>query len=397
MRIAYCDCFSGISGDMFLAALLDAGMPLTELQQGIAMLHLPEKVELTLKETHKGPLRASQLQVQVGPGEHHRHPTDIRELIEGSDLSARVKHDSQKVFDLLAQAEARVHGVPADEIHFHEVGATDSIVDIVGAALGLEYLGIDRLYASPLPYGSGQVKTQHGVLPLPAPATLEIARLVHIPLLPMDASHELVTPTGAAILGALATFEQPSLIVTGLGVGAGKRDLAWPNVLRLMVGEVAAGDGSPHILIETNIDDMNPQLYGYVMNRLFEAGALDVYMTPVYMKKNRPGTVLAVIARQSDEQRLARLILEETTTLGLRVQPMRRYEAERRMTTVSTAYGDVPLKLKILGGAIVQAVPEYDACVRLAGERQVALSAVYGAAMLAAGELLRSAQHTRHM
>jgi pyridinium-3,5-bisthiocarboxylic acid mononucleotide nickel chelatase len=390
MTIAFCDCFSGISGDMFLAALVDAGVPLAHLQQQLGLLALAESYTLVASETHKGALRACRVDVQIAQGtvSGHRHPSAIHDMIMASALSDKVKKDSCAIFQLLAEAEARVHGEPIEHVHFHEVGAVDSIVDIVGAAIGLEYLGIAQLYSSPLPYGSGQVQSQHGLLPLPAPATLQVAQLAHIPLSPMATDVELVTPTGAAIVGTLAVFERPPLVVSTLGVGAGKRDLAWPNIMRLIVGETSPAGNRQMVLIETNIDDMNPQVYGHVMNRLFEAGARDVYMTPIYMKKNRPGTMLSVLALREDEPRLARLILEETSTLGMRVQPVQRYEAQRKMASVTTEFGDVPVKLKILDNVIVQATPEYDVCVHLATQHAVPLVRVHSAATVAAAALL---------
>jgi len=386
MKIAYVDAFSGISGDMFLGALIDAGLSLDELRGQLARLTLPDRYELEVTQTKKGALRASQFQVRVEQAAHthHRHYSEIAEMIEASPLSTRVRQASLAIFRLLAEAEGRVHGTPPEEVHFHEVGAVDSIVDIVGAAVGLEQLEIERLYASPLPMGSGMVQSQHGPLPLPAPATLQVLVAVHAPTVPSPASVELVTPTGAALLGALATFEQPSLRLLGVGVGAGQRDLPWPNVLRLMLGEVESPGGPPLVLIETNIDDMNPQVFGHVMGRLLEAGALDVYLTPIYMKKNRPATLLGIIARKADEHHLARLVLAETTTLGLRVQPIYRYEAQRTERLVATPYGDVPLKLKLLDGQVVQAAPEYDVCARLADEHQVPLMVIYQAALNAA-------------
>ena len=432
MKIAYCDCFSGISGDMFLAALLDAGMPLQHLQAQLALLKLPEPFEISVAPTHKGALVASLLEIKLAPHRHdhadehlhtvqehehehteeehpahehmvhehsaHDHPrnyAEIRQLIDASGLSPAVKASSQAIFQRLAEAEAQVHGVPVDEVHFHEVGAVDSILDTVGAAIGLEYLGIQRLYASPLPLGSGTVNTQHGLLPVPAPATLRLLTAARAPVVPSQAQVELVTPTGAAILAALATFQQPAMTLTGLGMGAGRRELPWPNVLRILLGESEAAalpDENPRsvgdentrsvgmVVIETNIDDSSAQALGHVMGRLFSAGALDVYFTPIYMKKNRPATMLSVIARKSDEASLARLILEETTTFGMRVQPIYRYEAERSFRTVQTEYGEVPLKLKILDGKVVQAAPEYDVCARLASEHNVPLAKVYAAA-----------------
>jgi len=377
MKIAYADCFSGISGDMFLAALLDAGLPLEALQEGISKLNLGEKVELRLRETRKGALRATSLDVLVPHSQHHRHPSDILDILAASQLSQNVKQTTQQIFNGLAEAEARVHGETIDQVHFHEVGALDSIIDVAGTVIGLEALGIERLYASPLPYGSGTINSDHGILPLPAPATLEVLRLAHAPLTPSPAQVELVTPTGAAILAALATFERPDLTITGVGIGAGKRDLPWPNIMRLIVGESPTSENSKLIQIETNIDDMNPQVFGHVMEKLFVAGALDVFMIPIYMKKNRPATLLGVIAQKQDEAALAELILRETTTLGLRVQPIYRYEAQRNFRLLRTRYGDVKIKQKIVNGQVLQSIPEYEDCARLASENEVSLADIY--------------------
>jgi uncharacterized protein (TIGR00299 family) protein len=379
MKVAYADCFSGISGDMFLAALLDAGLPLETLQGGIDGLGLPERVELRLTETHKGGLRAADLEVVAPESRQQRGLGDLLAIVSAGRLSDPVKGTASRVFTLLAEAESGVHGEPVEEVHFHEVGATDSIVDVVGAAIGLDALGIERLYASPLPYGSGTVESRHGPLPLPAPATLELLRAAHAPLAPSPAQVELVTPTGAAILAALATFERPELTIGSVGVGAGKRDLPWPNLMRLIVGEVPAEGAAEMVQLETNIDDMNPQFYGHIMDKLFAAGARDVFLAPIQMKKNRPGTMLGVIACRRDEAALAELILRETTTLGLRVQPIDRYEAQRELRPVQTVYGALTVKLKLLDGKVVQSVPEYDDCVRLANENGVSLAEIYQA------------------
>ncbi len=403
MRYVFVDCYSGISGDMFLAALLDAGLPLDHLLGQLQLLDLPEHFDIRVRKINKGAIRASQVEIDLGESHdhaashekaethaHHRHFRDIQILIEASRLSPRVKEITLAVFQHLAEAEARVHGTTIDEVHFHEVGALDSIIDTVGAAIGLEYFEVDRVYASALPWSSGQVETQHGSLPLPAPATLELLNMAHAPVTPSAAKVELVTPTGAAILATLATFEQPAMILSGLGTGAGQRDLPWPNILRLIFGESEAAPPTAMVQIETNIDDMNPQLFGHVMGQLFNAGALDVYYTPIYMKKNRPATMLSVIARRSDEPTLARLILEETTTFGMRVQPITRYEAQRSIQTVETEYGQIPVKLKILDGSVVQAAPEYDACVRLAAELDIPLYQIYTAALLAGKNMVDS-------
>lgn len=380
MKIAYADCFSGVSGDMFLASLLDAGLPIDVLREGIDALDLPEKIELKLTETHKGALRASDLEVIVPHSHHHRHLSDILTIINGSRLNADVKESASRVFTLLAEAEARVHGEPVEHIHFHEVGALDSIVDVTGAAIGLNALGIQKLYASPLPYGSGTVESAHGLLPLPAPATLEILTRANAPLSPLQSDAELVTPTGAALLATLAEFGRPAMSVTATGIGAGKRDLAWPNVMRLIIGETPEPDAAEMVQIETNIDDMNPQFYGYVMDKLFAAGAKDVYLIPIQMKKNRPGTLLGVICLRRDEAAIGEVILRETTTLGMRVLPIGRHEALREFRKVETRYGSLTIKVKVLNGLVIQSVPEYDECVRLANENNVSLAEIYRSA-----------------
>jgi uncharacterized protein (TIGR00299 family) protein len=382
MKVAYCDCFSGISGDMFIGALIDASLPLDLLRKNISGLSLEEPFELAVQETHKGALRATQFQVILPDRvSSHRSLADISAIIQNSSLSKQVKEDSLAIFHRLAEAEARVHGVPVESIHFHEVGATDAIVDIVGVAVGLEALGIEKLYASALPLGSGLVETAHGTLPLPAPATLELLSGAHAPTFPLSTPFELVTPTGAAILSSMAAFEQPELVLQRIGLGAGRLDLPWPNVLRLWVGEAPASPQPQVVLLETNIDDMNPEFFGHVMERLFGAGALDVYMTPIFMKKNRPATMLSVIVRKEREAELAALLLNETSTFGLRVQPFARYEAERLIQTVETPFGPVPVKLKILDGNVIAASPEYEVCSRLARQHNVSIMSVYHAAL----------------
>jgi uncharacterized protein (TIGR00299 family) protein len=388
MKLAYIDAFSGVSGDMILAALLDAGLSIDTLRAQLDLLNLPEQVDVRVEDTHKGALRAALVTVDAPESHHHRHLEDIQRMIAESRLPEPVKRSSLSVFQVLAEAEGRVHGIPADAVHFHEVGALDSITDVVGAAIGLHELGIERLYASALPYGSGQVKTEHGLLPLPAPATLEILSMAHAPLVSSAAQAELVTPTGAAILAALATFERPDMILERVGTGAGRKDLPWPNVLRLWVGRSSPEQDLPMVVLETNIDDMNPQLFGSVMNRLFEAGARDVYFTPIYMKKNRPATMLSVICRRSEEAALGRILLEHTTTLGMRVQPVYRIEAEREFMQVDTPFGPIPVKVKLLDGRKVQAQPEFDACLKAAEAHQAQVGDVYAAALLAGRSVL---------
>jgi uncharacterized protein (TIGR00299 family) protein len=386
MTILYCDCFSGISGDMFLGALLDAGLPVEHLSEQFNRLSLPEFQGVTAEKVKKGALTATLVKLKIyehqdeiddkhDHSSHHRHLSDIRTMLETSSLSSAVRQTSMKIFHKLAEAEARVHGSSIEEVQFHEVGAVDSILDVVGVAVGLEYFNIRSVFSSALPLGSGIVNTQHGLLPLPAPATLELIRMAQAPVAASKATVELVTPTGAAILASLAAFSQPDMIIKQVGIGAGRRDLEWPNVLRLLIGVQEEVPGT-HLEIETNIDDMNPQIFGHVMAMLFEAGALDVYFTPIFMKKNRPATRLSVIGRKEDEQSICDLLLRETSTLGVRVKPIWRHEAEREMRIVETRYGQVPVKLKILNGDIIQLTPEFDTCVRLAEQTGVPVTQV---------------------
>jgi pyridinium-3,5-bisthiocarboxylic acid mononucleotide nickel chelatase len=423
MTILFCDCFSGVSGDMFLAAFVDAGLPLEYLQEHLSALHLPEFQSVSSHVVHKGALAATQIDFSIlgqdepahdhssaeemhhhehdhdpihasghsheeNEPEHHHHfhahqrnLSEISTLIQSSDLADGIKATGLKIFNLLAEAEARVHGTTIEEVHFHEVGAADSILDIVGMAIALDYFNITSVYSSPLPLGSGHVMTQHGRLPIPAPATLELIRIAKAPVIPSNATLELVTPTGAAILAALAVFKQPSMCMEKTGTGAGKHNLEWPNVMRIMMGNPIQSSQT-HIEIETNIDDMNPQLFSHVMEKLFQAGALDVYFTSIYMKKNRPATKLSVIARSEDEQVLSQIILRDTSTLGVRITPVYRIEAQREIKQVQTDYGLIPVKMKIIQGETVQYTPEYDACVRLADQYNLPVAVILQAAIL---------------
>jgi pyridinium-3,5-bisthiocarboxylic acid mononucleotide nickel chelatase len=398
MTILYCDCFSGISGDMFLGALLDAGLPIEHLSKQFKLLNLPEFQGVTAEKVNKGAFAATLLKLEIhehqeehdhpdNHSSHHRHLGDIRSLIESSGLSDAVRQTSLKIFQKLAEAEAKVHGSSIEEVHFHEVGAVDSILDIVGVTIGLEFFNIQSVFSSALPLGTGQINTQHGLLPLPAPATLELMRLAQAPVVASKATVELVTPTGAAILASLAAFHQPDMKLIQVGVGAGRRDLEWPNVLRLLIGIQEEVPGT-HLEIETNIDDMNPQIFGHVMAKLFQAGALDVYFTPIFMKKNRPATMLSVIGRKEDEKSICDLLLRETSTLGVRVKPIWRHEAERTIRIIETCYGQVPVKLKILDGDIIQATPEFDDCVRLAEQAGIPVAQVLQEAVAVSREFL---------
>ena len=383
MTLLYCDCYSGISGDMLLGAFLDAGLPLEVLADQFKRLNLAEFHGVSAEKVQKGALAATLLSLDIhahpeDSGHHHAHHRNlnaIRTLIEASSLSPLIQQTSLRIFQMLAEAEAKVHGSSIEEVHFHEVGAVDSILDIVGIAAGLEYFQIEAVFASALPLGTGTVATQHGLLPLPAPATMELLRMAQAPVTPSKATVELVTPTGAAVLAALAAFRQPEMKMKRIGVGAGRRDLDWPNIMRVFIGEVEEPPAH-HLEIETNIDDMNPQILGQVMARLFQVGALDVYFTPVFMKKNRPATKLSVIVRKEDEEAICDLLLRETSTLGVRVKSIWRHEAGREMRTIQTRYGPVPVKLKVIDGVILHAAPEFEDCARLAEQHHIPLYAI---------------------
>ncbi|HSN77340.1 MAG TPA: nickel pincer cofactor biosynthesis protein LarC [Anaerolineae bacterium] len=374
--IAYLDLPAGLSGDMFLGCLVDAGWSIEALRATLDALGLPAgSWDVRAEQVRRGPLRATLVHVDVAETTQHRHLSDIRAIIERSSLAPSVQAHAIATFARLAMAEAHVHGEPVEQVHFHEVGALDSIVDIVGAAAGLHSLGIEQLYASGAPLGSGWVQSAHGQIPLPAPATLELLTAAQAPTRPAPGPGELVTPTGAALLAQFARFEQPEMRLARIGIGAGQRDPAWPNVARLMVGEpLAAG---PMVEIATNIDDMNPELYGAVTQRLFAAGARDVWLTPVQMKKGRPGIVLSLIAPAALESTLSDLLLRETTTLGVRVHAIRRHEAGREQRTVDTRYGPVQVKLKLIDGAVWGVMPEYDDCLRVAEVAGIPVRLVY--------------------
>lgn len=385
-QLAYFDCFSGASGDMILGALVDAGLALDDLRQALDGLNLPGEFDLRVEAVQRGALRASQMHVTTRAAPEARRLADITKLLAASRLDRGIRAKSLRIFQRLAEAEARVHGTTIEQVHFHEVGAIDAIVDIVGAVAGLERLGVEAVYASALPLGGGEVATSHGLLPLPAPATLELLAQANTPTRPGPAGVELVTPTGAAILTALAQFEQPAMRVRRVGYGAGGRDLAWPNALRLWLGEAlgAAPAPSPAVtVLETNVDDMNPEFYGHVAEQLFAAGALDVYLAPIYMKKGRPATLLSVIGRPADEAALAAVLLRETSTLGVRVHLAARYEAGREVRQVTTPYGPISVKLKLLDGRAASVAPEYDACRAAAAAQNVPLAEVYQAALAA--------------
>ncbi len=450
MRIAYLDCFSGISGDMFLGALLDAGVRFELLQQTVANLNIGATLEMS--RVDRGGISAVKLDVIVdgqkdlpreefwaaqqlhsrehgsdadrtaGPStplrsgrddkaagdvhsEHHAHaPTrvlsEILKIIAAASISERAKQTANEIFVALGAAEAKIHNVGIDDIHFHEVGAADAIVDIVCAAVGAEALGVEQFICSPLNVGSGSVACAHGVLPVPAPATLELLR--GVPIYSGDIQKELVTPTGAAIVKVIVSSfgPRPMMTVDKTGYGAGSRDFAGhANVVRISLGEtqeytmrpadfaegsVIAEAGSVQknfseeeiAILEANLDDLNPQLIGYIVEQALSQGALDVFTTPVQMKKNRPGTLLTVLARPEHEERLRALLFRESSTLGIRTRHEQRHTLARRHEAVATPWGEVRMKVASLNGTVSQYAPEYEDCRRIAAEHHVPLKTV---------------------
>lgn len=397
MPVAYLDTPSGISGDIFLGCLVDAGWPLASLQSTVENLNLPQgSWNVSARPLMQGGIRATRIEVDIRDETTERHLADVLKIIESAILPTEVARRAAAVFTRLAEAEAHIHGTTTDAVHFHEVGALDAIVDIVGVCAGLHELAVNDLYASPLPLGPGWGSSMHGRIPLPAPATLELLAAVDAPTVPAPGPGELVTPTGAALLAELAHFRQPEMRLRTIGYGAGQKQFDWPNVARLWLGEELAEAPNQYppeptetlLVLETNIDDMNPEMYEPVQRSLFDAGALDVWTTAIGMKKARPGTLLSVLSAPADESALSSLLLRETTTLGVRVYPVRRRVAERETKTVATSFGPVRVKVKRVEGKAVGAKPEFDDCQALAEATGAPLPAVYAAALAAASPLV---------
>lgn len=383
--IAYFDCFSGISGDMTLGAFLDLGVPIEWLKDQLASLPLAG-FDVCVDTVSRNGITAKSVQVQVEDDTTSRDHAQIRSLINNSPLSRNIKQMSRDIFERIAQAEAVIHGCTIDQVHFHEVGGIDAIVDIVGTALCMDYLGIKTVIASHIPLGKGFVSCDHGTLPLPAPATLDI--LKGVPVYGTKISHELVTPTGAAILVTLAGSygELPEMIIEKTGYGAGKHDIkSIPNLLRVVMGTGLGGDtghtSALHkdtvVVLETCIDDMNPEVFGFLMERLFEQGALDVYWIPVFMKKNRPGTLVQVLCRRNLKEVLMDCILSETSTLGIRYYNAKRCMLTRETVMMKTAYGEIQVKRITGPDGSVRIVPEYEVCKNIALVNKLPIRVVY--------------------
>jgi pyridinium-3,5-bisthiocarboxylic acid mononucleotide nickel chelatase len=375
MKVLYFDCFAGIAGDMTVAALIELGLPIETLRESLAALPISGyRIDSSKVERHS--VAGTSFKVTLlQEDQPHRHYSGIARMIEEAPLKPRVKELAQRIFRRLAEAESTVHGVPMDRVHFHEVGAIDSIVDIVGTAIGLDYLGVEKVYGSPLPFGRGFIQTAHGRLPVPAPATAQL--LQGIPLAGDIGEGERVTPTGAAILATLAEGfgAPPAMKPERIGYGAGEKDFhEVPNLLRLVLGDCTeATRGEEVLVIETHVDDMPAEIFGFLMERLLEAGALDVAFSPLQMKKNRPGTKLTVIARDEELERLSGIILAESTAIGLRYYPVRRITLARSCEERESSLG--PVRVKVLENGRV--TPEFDSCREIALAKGMPLIEVY--------------------
>ena len=381
-RVAYFDCFSGISGDMTLGALVDAGLDPDRLRQELQKLNVDGWELSAVRDVRYG-IAGTHLRVSAPEQPVHRHLSDIAQILERSALEPAVRGTALAVFRRLALAEATVHGTSPAEVHFHEVGALDAIVDIVGAVIGLRLLGIERVFASPLPLGSGWVNSAHGRIPVPGPAVLQLLSAVNAPTQPDTTPFELVTPTGAALLAELATWERPALTLSATGYGFGTRDTGRLNALRVWIGDaasaVAPAAGDQVVLLETNIDDQPAEQLAYVAERLLQRGALDAWWTPIGMKKGRAALMLSLLARPADEEALVTTLFRETTSLGVRRRVLDRWVCERSVHSVQTPWGPVRVKHQRWRGELLGSAPEYEDCAAIARANDLPLRVVYAA------------------
>jgi len=384
-RVLFLDCAGGAAGDMLLCALAEACGDVSFIEELPGRLGFPD-VTLEWPATRPGGFAARRLDVRFDPSAHpqHRNLDDVEKILSRSGVSSQAVDTARKVFRRLAEAEGEVHGQPADEVHFHEVGAVDAVVDILGACLALERLEVDEVVCSELPMGRGTVKCEHGELPLPAPAVA--AMLPGVPVRPVDVEGETVTPTGAALVTALADRfgPMPAMTVENVGIGAGSREYpGLPNVVRAFVGSAVVPAGTAqtgNVIVESNVDDLDPRVLPVVIDRLLESGALDAYVTPLVMKKGRPGHLITVIAPDQAVETVVDVILRETSSLGCRTYPVTKYHLERRMETVTTPWGPVPVKVALAGDTVLRRVPEFEACAELARTTGVPVRDILAAA-----------------
>ncbi|RLF47905.1 MAG: nickel pincer cofactor biosynthesis protein LarC [Thermoplasmata archaeon] len=377
--IAYVDIISGISGDMFLAALIDVGFSLNKLKKELSKLEIEFEIEA---KKEKDVIEGTSLYIH-SEDKKERGLKEILKIIDESSIDEEVKQKAKEIFRKLAKIEAKIHGIGVDKVHFHELGAVDTIIDIVGSLIAMKGLGIKKLYSSPVLLGKGKVKCRHGMLPVPAPATLEL--LKGKPVIFSSIPAELTTPTGAALL-SMAEFSHPEMEVARIGYGMGKKKLDFPNVLRIVIGREI--DKSGIYVIETNIDDMNPEIFPYVIDKLLEAGVLDAFVMPVVMKKGRTGFLLKVLATHEKMEEVKKILFEETTTFGMRFWKVSRDKLERKVVTVKTKYGEVRVKIGYYNGKVANISPEYEDCRRIAMGKGVAIKEVYEEARKKASSLI---------
>jgi len=377
MKTAYFDCFSGISGDMIIGALIELGLDVNFLDKELKKLKI-KNYKIKSRRIVKNGISATKFDVME---QNAKTPTlnlkQINKIINNSKLNTQIKNRIKKIFMKIGKAEAKIHNKSIDKVHFHEIGAIDTIVDIAGAVIGLDKLGIEKIYCSKLNVGTGFVEFSHGKYPVPAPATAEI--LKNVPVYNNDIKFELVTPTGAAIISTLADkfCQMPPIDVEKIGYGAGSKELEQPNVLRVFLGEADEIENEVINVIETNIDNMNPEIFPYVIERLMENKALDAYLTNIIMKKNRHATKLTVLAENKDIDKLSKIIFDETTTLGVRIYQVSRKKLDREIKTIKTKYGKVRVKISKSGNKIENIMPEYEDCVRIARSKKIPLKRVY--------------------
>jgi pyridinium-3,5-bisthiocarboxylic acid mononucleotide nickel chelatase len=387
--IAYLDCFAGVSGDMMLGALIDSGWPLERLQTVIQQLKL-DGTQATAEHVTKNSIHGVHVTINIPAEQPHRHYEDLAAIINAADLDGSIQTQALATLKLLGEAESTVHNIPFDQVHFHEIGAVDTLVDIVGTLVGLHDLGVETVHSAPLPWSTGTIRTAHGILPVPPPAAA--ALMQGLPVKGVAVEGEMVTPTGAVLVRTLAREfgPIPAMTLQRVGYGAGSRD--WPdrpNLLRIAIGQQAESDLKVETLavLACNIDDMNPQWYGPLMQQLLDAKALDVWLTPIHMKKNRPAILIEVLCQSPHADSLRLLLLRHTTTLGVREYPVTRYSIPRRIETVQTAYGPINVKIATLPDGTTKIAPEHDDCATAAAKASVSIRDVWLAALQAAGSI----------
>jgi uncharacterized protein (TIGR00299 family) protein len=375
MKVLYFDCFLGASGDMILSALLDLGVPLDLVQKTIEQIY-PHDVKIFLKRVEKNHLSALSLEISAPPSDKSLSYREMKEIIEKADLKQKIKEDSLAILHKLASAEAFVHDINIDDVHFHELGGIDTIVDIVGTATAIDFLSVDQIYSSPLPISYGFIEIEHGILPVPAPATMKL--LEGVPIRQVNVEGETLTPTGAAIITHYAKgYFLPPMRLSKIGLGAGKKDFPIPNILRVLLGEsIEKLKMEDIVLLETNIDDMAPNLYEFVIDELLKAGALDVFLQPIIMKRSRPGVILSVLSKQEDVEKLCELMFRETTTIGIRLKRLERAVLEREIVKVETKWGEIEVKVAKMGDKILGFSPELRSCEEIARRQNIPLKKV---------------------